>query len=81
MLSFIADFAEEAEFTLSKAGQLKLTYNEFSYYKHSNFAGKTFWRCDKYKIYKCRAKAYTIKAGAREMVKTIGLHTHNQEFY
>lgn len=66
---------------MSKAGQLKLTYDNFAFYRHSSISGKTFWRCEKYKVHKCKAKAYTAKIGAREMiVKLTDSHTHDPDY-
>lgn len=72
----IAGFIEEAEFTLTKAGKLKLTYENYQFYKHSRFSGKTFWRCEKYKAHKCTCKAYTFTVGPKELVKVKGVHSH-----
>lgn len=81
-LSSLTDYTEEAEFTMSRAGQLKLTHDNHAFYKHSILkpSGQTFWRCDKYKSNKCKVKAYTITIGEREMVKVYGLHTHDPDY-
>lgn len=75
----LPDFTEEAEFTLSRAGQFKLTHQNHGFYKHSvKPNGETFWRCDKYRIRNCKVKAFTFKVGSKEMVKVFGSHMHEQ---
>lgn len=76
----ITDYTDEAEFTLTKAGSLKLIHNNHEFYKHSiQLNGETFWRCEKYKIHRCKVKAYTRTVGLKEMVKVKGTHSHETE--
>lgn len=75
-----SDYADEAEFTLTKSGSLKLIYDNYEFYKHSILLnGETFWRCEKYNVHKCKVKAYTRAVGLKEMVKVTGTHTHGPE--
>lgn len=75
-----SDYAVEAEFTLTKNGSLKLIHENFEFYKHSILLnGETFWRCEKYVIHRCKAKAYTRAVGLKEMVRVAGVHLHGPD--
>lgn len=72
------DLDEEATFVLTTPGKVKLTRNNYCYWRHSrNPNGSTYWRCEKYKKFKCKAKAFTIPVNGKELVKAHGSHSHH----
>lgn len=62
---------------------MSLTHNGFTFYKHRvTKNGADYWVCHKRndKQCRCRARAYTVKIGAKYMVKVInGTHMHEPD--
>ena len=64
------------EFVKSQRGEAKLLHEGFIYSRHLTDRIKTTWRCEKYKLAKCRAKAISINADEIEVVVLVG-HNHD----
>lgn len=67
-------FDEEATFTMTRTGNLKLIHHLYEYTKNYVRGDATYWRCVKRST--CRAKAVTRNIGHREMVKVYDSHSH-----
>lgn len=79
---FLEGFTQEATFTLSRRGQLKLVWREYEYTKvrYSKNTLLTTWRCalpHSFPHFRCDAKAYTKRFGSTQMLKIIGEHSHS----
>lgn len=83
---FSVDFKDEATFTMTKKGRLKLLHEGFEFTKHkTNKLGITFWECSKTRRFYCKGKARTSQIDGKEVVKLYGVHNHlpdqsNSEF-
>ena len=70
-------FYEEATFTMTRMGNLKLIdKNGFGYTKVDTYKDVTYWRCSKGKTGKCRCRAHTRDFGEQQMVRFSGQHNH-----
>lgn len=70
-------------FTLSKHGNLILTYKGYAYVRASCSKTSTRWRCS-YSVgsgYACLAKAFTDKPDSIEGVKFTGEHRHKPKYH
>lgn len=72
-------FEDEANFTISQRGSLKLIHNGYKYLKDSESNGITSWRCEKQRRQYCKGKAQTQKIGETQMVRTRFEHNHLPE--
>lgn len=69
-------------FSVLSTGGVKLLCNGYEFYKHRELhkRGHTYWRCSKFKIAKCKAKARTIRtANNTQLTRIYGKHSHNPQ--
>lgn len=67
---------EEAVFSTTIRGRLKLVHNGREYTKLRKTKNLTFWECCK-KRSGCKGKAKTQTIDSKEMVKAYDLHNHD----
>lgn len=58
-------------------GRLYLTYKGHTYCKTSEYDGKTYWRCQSYYRFGCKARIISKHVNGWEMMKIkCGIHMH-----
>lgn len=74
--TILIDWYQEAVFSTTQQGRLKLIHRGFQYTTANKNNGVTYWVCSK-KRCECRGKARTMQINGKQMVKTYDLHNHN----
>lgn len=73
-------FHDEATFSVTQMGGLKLVHHGYQYHKKREHKGVTYWRCKKSKILKCKALAHTKNFDGKQLVKISGAHNHFADY-
>lgn len=59
---------------------MNLIHNGYEFRKHRlTRQGQTYWYCRKHDHFKCKAKAYTMQIGMKNLVRLTGQHSHPPE--
>jgi hypothetical protein len=70
-----------AEFISTNRGGRKLIYMGYSFTHNRKFEnGVVSWKCSKYKLFKCHARAVTKISNGIEYVKISKPHNHLEDF-
>lgn len=68
------------QFTKTQRGRTMLVYEGFKYVVNRESQKNTFWRCNRYVKFGCRAGAVTSKAGSGEpTIRLTHEHSHPKE--
>lgn len=61
------------EYVLSEKGKPKIVKDGYLYNRDKVLNNKTFWKCEKFAVFKCRARLHTVN---ENIVKFLGDHNH-----
>lgn len=66
-------------FTKTQRGRTMLVYEGFKYVVNRQSQKNTFWRCNRYVKYGCRAGAVTSKGDKEQTIRLTHTHSHPKE--